>query len=88
MRNAVIGRLNEDISIRNTAKKNVNGNPFDKILNYIPAVQIREYAQDARLVQIQNAISAFTRGWEAFREGDQKKWKDFLKEVLSLKFLK
>ena len=70
MRNAVIGRLDEDISIRKTAKKKDDGRLFDEILNYIPAVQIREYAQDARLVQIQNAISAFTRGWEAFREGD------------------
>jgi len=87
MRNAVIGRLDEDISIKKTVEKKESSHFFDEILNYIPAVQIREYAQDARLVQIQNAISAFTRGWEAFREGNQGKWKDFLKDVLSLEFL-
>ena len=38
MRNAVIGRLDEDISIKKTVEKGESSHFFDEILNYIPAV--------------------------------------------------
>ena len=81
MRNTMAGIYNHDMSLRNmTFDGESVGQPFQEIINQIPAVQIREYAQDSRIVQIQNAFAAFKKGWDMFKDkpaGDL--WKDIKK---------
>jgi hypothetical protein len=45
-----------------------DANLFDRIIDMIPAVQIREYAQNSRIMQIMDAFRAFSAGAEAAKE--------------------
>ena len=64
LRDAARGQIYNDISFMS----NTELIDFDKILEQIPAIQIREYAQDSRIVQIQNALRAFSAGWDAVKD--------------------
>lgn len=72
MRNAIYGRIGDDVSFKNSGSNDL----FQDILNNIPAVQLREYAQDSRIVQIYNLFSAFKDGYEKYRDiaQDKGKW--------------
>lgn len=80
LRDAERGQIYNDISF----ESNTELIDFDNILEQIPAIQIREYAQDSRIVQIQNALRAFSAGWDAVKDTklNEKFWKslgDFVK---------
>lgn len=65
---------NKDISYRLLFPNEKGDSPlsFDKWLEDLPAIQIREFLQDSRINEIQNMFTAFQEGVEAYKKSKDK----------------